>query len=484
MTVVTEFDLLKYRRTKIVATLGPASAQPDIIHALVGAGVDVFRLNMSHGDHAFHAALVERIRAAANDSGRHVGILADLCGPKIRTGRFHDGRADLIAGTAVTVTTRDVTGTGALIPSQYQALAGDVTPGNRILLADGALELRVLAVAGTEIHCEVVHGGTIGDHKGINLPGVAVSAPSLTDKDRDDARFALAQGVDFLALSFVRRAGDIEALREITGGAGTGTHIIAKIEKPEALAHSAEIIAAADGIMVARGDLGVELNPEQVPAAQHQLIEQARAANKPVIVATQMLESMVENPRPTRAEVTDVSHAVALGADAVMLSAETAAGAYPLRAVEIMARIAKQTEAFFRYQRPHVPRATVQPAGMPVPFGDAVADATAQLTADLSARAVMVISRNGMTTATIVAARPAAPVVAISGTAGVCRRMNLLWGAIPVLDAGVGRRNPNGIARDTAKELGLAEPGQFVLLVRGFNSDPAYNTPSITVLKV
>jgi pyruvate kinase len=484
MRIITEFDLLKYRRTKIVATLGPASNDPATVRALLAAGVNVVRLNMSHGDHEFHRTLFERVREASAALARPVGILADLCGPKIRTGTFAGGAIVLEAGATVTVTTRDLVGGPDLIPSQYAGLATDVKSGDRILLDDGALELRVEHVTGTEVRCRVVHGGMLKDHKGINLPGVTVSAPSVTAKDRDDALFALRLGVDFLALSFVRRGSDLDELRQLARGAGFEPFLIAKIEKPEALDNSEEILAAADGIMIARGDLGVELSPEQVPVAQHQLIGRARAANKPVIVATQMLESMIANPRPTRAEVTDVSHAVSLGADAVMLSGETASGAHPVAAVEIMDRIAKQTEAFFWTRASAIGTQIRHQEALPVPFGDAVADACAQLTFDLQARAVLVISHGGMSAATVTAARPAAPVVAISGNPATCRRMTLMWGALPVLADDVGATNPNRIARRIARQLELAEPGQHIVLVRGFHGDPDLNTPSITVLRV
>lgn len=484
MTVITDFDLLKYRRTKIVATLGPASDTPERIGELIDAGVDVFRLNMSHGSHDSHAALVRHIRAEAGARDRPVAILVDLCGPKIRTGRFPGGPIRLQAGSDITVTTRDVPGEPGLVPSQYRALAEDVAPGNRILLADGAMELRVTAIEGSEIRCRVVQGGELGDHKGINLPGVDVSAPSFTDKDRADAAFALAQEVDFLALSFVRRAADLAQLRAMVEAAPVSPGIIAKIEKPEALANAGAIIAAADGIMVARGDLGVELNAEQVPLAQHQLIEQARAANKPVIVATQMLESMMEASRPTRAEVTDVAHAVTAGTDAVMLSGETAAGAHPVAAVQIMSRIAKQTEAFF-FNRPQ----TAHPAPHAgvvhgTTFGDAIADAAAQITRDIGARAIVIISHQGMSASTLTAARPAAPVITITADPAVQRRMNLLWGAIPVRSEEVGHSNPNGVAREVATALGVAEPGQYILLVRGFHAESTLNTPSITLLSL
>ena len=260
--------LLKRRRTRIVATVGPASCQPAVLEQLIHAGVDVFRLNLSHGDHDEHRVASERIRAAAAKLGEPVAVLADLCGPKIRVGKFKDGRIELHDGERVTVTTRDVVGGPGLIPSQYHALADDVRPGDRILLDDGLLELRVESVDGTEIACTVVSGGVLKDHKGMNLPGVSVSSPALTDKDRDDARFALGIGVDWLALSFVRRASDVEDLQRLITSTGQATPVIAKIEKPEALACIDEILDAAGGIMVARGDLGVELPPETVPIAE------------------------------------------------------------------------------------------------------------------------------------------------------------------------------------------------------------------------
>ncbi len=346
MTIVTDIKLLKNRRTKIIATLGPASDSPEVIKQLIETGANVFRLNMSHGEHVSHENTYKLVRSIAYELGKPIAILADLCGPKIRTGRFKDGQITLEVGATVTVTTRDVEGEPGLIPSQYQALANDVNPGNRILLNDGNLELKVEGVDGTEISCTVVYGGILKNNKGINLPGVNVSAPSLTDKDREDAQFALKLGVDFMALSFVRRAADINDLRSIIKKAGASTDIIAKIEKPEALEDVHGILDAADGIMVARGDLGVELKPEQVPVVQSQLIDIARQKFKPVIVATQMLESMIENARPTRAEVTDISYAVTLGADAVMLSAESAAGSFPVESVDMMDRILRQTEAY------------------------------------------------------------------------------------------------------------------------------------------
>jgi pyruvate kinase len=484
MTIEPTLEPAAQRRTKIVATLGPQSREESIVRGLIEAGVDVFRVNMSHGAYAEHARAIDTVRAQAAACGRHVGILADLRGPKIRTGRFATNPIRVEKGATLTVTARDVLGTDSLIPSQYSALPDDVRPGDRILLNDGAVELRVRTIEGPDVHCAVVAGGEVGNHKGINLPGVAVSAPSLTPRDIDDARFALAQHVDFLALSFVRRAADVEMLRALVGDVPHPPALIAKFEKPEALVNSREIIRAADGIMVARGDLGVELNPEQVPLAQNQLIRLARLHGKPVIVATQMLESMITSARPTRAEVTDVSHAVAAGADAIMLSGETAVGAHPIGAVGMMVRIARQTEAYHLHNRLGFGPAREDPGHPNVPFGDAVAGAVAQLAGATGARAIIVISMHGMTATTLSAARPVAPVVAVTRHPETGRRLALLWGTLPYVDAHAGAENPNQVAKRAATALGLAADGDFVIVVRGFHSDPALNTPTITLFRI
>ncbi|MGQ0656882.1 MAG: pyruvate kinase [Chromatiales bacterium] len=485
MGIVTKIALLKQRRTKIVATLGPASSDSGVIRRIIEAGANVIRLNMSHGDHDSHARRYRAVRGIAVERDEPIAIFADLCGPKMRVGKFFDGQITLTEGRHVTATTREVLGEPGLIPSLYPKLAHDVKPGDRILLSDGDLELRVDTVEDTEVSCTVVHGGLLQDHKGMNLPGVDISTPALTDKDREDARFALDLGIDFLALSFVREPQDVQELRDLIRASGHDAGIIAKIEKPEALEKASVILDLADAIMVARGDLGVELSPEQVPIAQNQLIARARSKNRPVIVATQMLESMIERTRPTRAEVTDISQAVSAGADAVMLSGETAAGKHPVEAVEMMSRIVRQTEAYHFWQ--HRPAWTTDVAARhdgPMLFGDAIAEAAAHLAFDLSARAVVVISQSGMSAVTISSRRPSAPVVAVTSTAKVARRMNLMWGVIPIVTADVGATNPNQIVRRIARELDLADPGEYVLLVRGFHSDPALNTPSITLLAV
>jgi pyruvate kinase len=483
MRIDTRILPLKYRRTKIVATLGPSSSDEATLSRLIEAGVDVFRLNFSHGTHGSHGATYARVRSVAESRRQPTAILADLSGPKIRVGDFPGGSILLEKDQRVTVTTREVPGDRALIPSRYEALARDVKEGDRILLDDGALALRVLRVEGTEVFCEVEVGGELKSRKGMNLPGVALSTPSLTEKDRDDARFALDLGVDFLALSFVRRAADVEELKSLValvaqvGKTGARPSIIAKIERPEALEDIDAILDAADGIMVARGDLGVEMPPQKVPLIQIQLTDRARAKAKPVIVATQMLESMVEKPRPTRAEVSDVALAVRSGADAVMLSAESATGKYPVLAVEMMDTIARETEAYLwhagGFRVLSEPLEAPVDSAAPMPAEDALARAMAQLSRDIQARAIVVISKSGRTAQVMSASRPAAPIVATSPDSGTCRKTALLWGIIPRLVEEKEFDRPENLARRLARDLGLGVEGQTVLLVRGFGGDPS-----------
>jgi pyruvate kinase len=482
MPINVNIPHLSSRKTKIIATLGPASNTHEVIANLIKAGVDVFRLNMSHGEHESHEKLYRIIRESAEALNQHITVFADLCGPKIRTGKFKNGSITIEKDDRVVVTTRDILGEDNLIPCQYHALADDVAPGDRILLDDGKLELKVIKKEAQDITCEVVHGGELKNKKGINLPGVTVSCPSLTDKDRADALFALDLGVDYLALSFVRKAEDINDLRQLITSSGYDTHIIAKIEKMEALTNSHEIISAADAIMIARGDLGVELNPEDVPIAQHQLIKSARALNKPVIVATQMLESMIENSRPTRAEVTDVSNAVYSSTDAVMLSGETASGNFPVEAVDMMSRVINQTEAFMREQDVFGKLVRRDNTQTPVPFGVAVADATAQLCSDLNAKAIVSITSGGMSVVTLSSARPTAPLIAISANKWVCQRMNLYWGVIPVHAEDAGHTHPNKLARQHVIEAGLASGSENVIVVRGFHQDDQLSSPTITMM--
>ena len=482
-------ERLKRRRTKIVATVGPASAAPAILEGLVRAGADVFRLNFAHGDHASHGELFGRIAEVRERLQAPIAVLADLAGPKIRAGRFEGGSMPLVKGERVTVTTRPVTGAKGLIPSDYRDLHKDVKAGDAILLDDGKLQLEVLAVSGTEVEAEVITGGELRDRKGMNLPGAKLSVPALSDKDREDARFAGGLPVDVLGLSFVRRASDLEQLARALGEARSRLVLLAKIEKPEALGDLDAILRVADAVMVARGDLGVELEPEKVPVVQDELVLRAIAAAKPVVIATQMLESMMASLRPTRAEVSDIAHAVKSGADCVMLSGETAMGAYPVEAVAMMDRVIRETEAAMWRQGRFGSITRDDPERLAEPgardrftlLADGVAHSAAQLSRLLGARAIVVVSRSGASARAVAAARPGCPMVVTSGDPAVLRRMNLLWGAVPVPIA-EGIEDPVHLARRLVKELEVAGPGDPVLVVRGFDPDPRKNAPTLTVL--
>src|SRR6476646_5535500 len=336
------------RKAKIVCTIGPASGTEAVLRDLMRLGMDVARLNFSHGTHEEHARMIDRLRKVADKEGRTICILQDLQGPKIRTGRLKYRTPIAIkSGAKLTITPRDISGTAALLSTTFKTLAKEVDPGARILLSDGWIELRVTAVRGDDVECEVVNGGLLGEHKGINLPGTVVSVPSLTEKDEKDLEFGLKHGVDMVAVSFIRTADDVRLVKRLVRVHNSDAWVIAKLEKPQAIdpANLEEILDVADGVMVARGDLGVEMPPEKVPIIQKHVIRRAADWRKPVITATQMLESMIENPRPTRAEASDVANAILDGSDAVMLSAETAAGQYPRLAVEAMTRIIAEIES-------------------------------------------------------------------------------------------------------------------------------------------
>src|SRR6267378_370811 len=345
---------MSFRHSKIVCTIGPASRDPRILKRLLEAGMDVARLNFSHGSHAEHLACIQLLRATANELGKTIAILADLQGPKIRTGGLAGGRPVLLrSGQKFTITTAKILGDSTRVNTTFLPLPKEVHRGDRILLSDGLIELRVESVRLKDVNCRVVNGGALGEHKGINLPGVKLRVPALTPKDKTDLRFALAHGVDYIAVSFVRRPEDVLLAKRLIRRARKETPVIAKLEKPEAIENLEGILRVSDGVMVARGDLGVEMNPETVPVVQKNIIARAREFRRPVITATQMLESMTENPRPTRAEASDVANAIFDGSDAVMLSAETASGKYPVEAVGMMARIIEEAEASIReFPRP------------------------------------------------------------------------------------------------------------------------------------
>ncbi len=479
---------LKLRRTRIVATVGPASLQPGVL-ARLAEHVDVFRLNFSHGSHEQHGAAIAAIRAVAADTGREIAILADLCGPKIRVGRFEGGGIELVPGTQVTVTVRPEQGRAGLIPSEYKGLIADARVGARVLLDDGKLEMRILTVAADELTCDVVHGGRLTDRKGMNLPDLQVSAPAVTEKDIADARFAVRAGVDWLALSFVRDGDDVRGLRQLLAGEGFNVPIVAKIERPEALTHIGDILAAADALMVARGDLGVEVPAEEVPLIQQELIRLGIAFNKPVIVATQMLESMISHPRPTRAEVTDVSAAARAGADAVMLSGETASGLHPVAAVQTMDRVLRMVEGHqWRYNQ--FGRLVGEaPAVFDVAHSDdvlseALSRAVAQLSRDLKVRAIVVPTDTGRTAQMVSAERPAAPIIALCADSRLARKLKLYWGVLPEIVGPLGDRAlVPGVAVAHACRLGYANPGDFLLLVWNPTAAGRLVAPTVTILR-
>jgi pyruvate kinase len=396
---------------------------------LLRLGMDVARLNFSHGTHEDHAQNIQRLRRAAEREGRSLCILQDLQGPKIRTGLLERHEPiELTTGSVVTITPQDVPGTATRISTTFPDLARELTAGARILLNDGLIELRVRGIRGDDVLCDVLNGGALGEHKGINLPGVALSIPALTKKDRKDLEFGLKHGVDAVAFSFVRTAADINLGKQIIAAHGSDIPVIAKLEKPQAIDHLEEILEAADGVMVARGDLGVEMAPEKVPVIQKHIIRRAAAWRKPVITATQMLESMVENPRPTRAEASDVANAIFDGSDSVMLSAETASGQYPRESVSIMARIVVEAECNmadfvqFRRRREH--------RGLSV--AETICESIAHSAEDLPMGAIAVFTETGNTARMISKYRPKVPIYAFAHAEPIVRRMNLYWGVHPV----------------------------------------------------
>ena len=419
------------RRVKIVCTLGPAVTSAEMIDRLVAAGMDCARLNFSHGDHEAHRFAAKLVREAGARAGRPLAILADLCGPKMRVGRFGPdpkggGKIELVVGQRFTLTNNDVLGDAQRVSQTYEPLPRDLTPGTHILLDDGLLKLRVIECTDTDVITEVEVGGELSDRKGLNVPGAALSTPALTPKDREDLAFAVEElKVDYLALSFVRRAEDVLEAKAIA----RGTPIIAKIEKPEAMENLAEILDAAEGAMVARGDLGVEVGSEFVPLMQKRIIREVNARGKVVITATQMLDSMIRNPRPTRAEAADVANAVLDGTDAVMLSGETASGRYPIEAVAMMDAIVRDVER-------EMLRTASGPTALPSTpqawgFADAAARAAARMTFLLPLKALVTFTRDGRTARVLSENRPRAPIVAITARAEVAQRLALEWGVIP-----------------------------------------------------
>lgn len=414
-------------KAKIVCTIGPATRSEEMLMRLIKKGMDVARLNFSHGSHEDHLSTLRYLRNAIGHTGTEVAVLQDLGGPKIRIGELIAPSVELRAGARVTVTTEPIAGTADRISTTFAHLPRDVRPGDTMLLDDGKLKLRVVKVMGEEVVCDIVVGGTLTPHKGINLPGVAISVPSMTEKDLQDLTFGMEQDVDYVALSFVRSAGDILALHremEVRSGIGRSLPIIAKIEKPEAIANIDAIIEAADCIMVARGDLGVELPPEEVPLHQKMIIKKCNKAGKPVIIATQMLESMISSPTPTRAEASDVANAVLDGADALMLSAETSVGRYPVEAAAMMERIIERVEA----ERRTPCRAMESSPGVIENQHDALARAACVLAEQMDAAVIVAVTHSGETARTVARYRPRPTIVAVTDQQAILRKLKLIWG--------------------------------------------------------
>ncbi|HXY30733.1 MAG TPA: pyruvate kinase [Gemmatimonadaceae bacterium] len=452
-------------RTKIVGTLGPASSSAEMIRELIEAGLNVARINFSHGTPEEHAATIACVRRVAATLGRPVAVLGDLQGPRIRVGELTD-RVTLEQGEDVIFAPEGSERRGE-IPVTYDALANDVRVGDRILVDDGLLELVVMDIEGSRVRARVVHGGPVSSHKGINLPGVLVSAPSLTEKDRADIAFAVKHGLDYLALSFVRRADDIAELRSLIP---RGMWIVAKIEKDTALEDIGAIVESADAVMIARGDLGVELPFEEVPIAQKRIIGVANELGRPVITATQMLESMVTRPRPTRAEASDVANAILDGTDAVMLSAETAMGAYPVLAVQAMTRIITEIERHPRSLRRV--RTDVHASDGRVPTEDAIAAATVAAVRSIGAPVVVVFTKSGFTARIVAAHRPDVPILALTDVERTYRQLALVWGVIPELVPSAANYDEMFVhARAAIQRAGLAGAGDRVLVTAGVPFD-------------
>jgi pyruvate kinase len=454
--------MMSFRHSKIVCTIGPASREPRILKRLLEAGMDVARLNFSHGSHSEHLECIPTLRRTAQKLGKTIAILADLQGPKIRTGPLAGGVPVVLrAGQKFTITTAKILGDSTRVNTTFSPLPKEVHRGDRILLSDGLIELRVESVRGREVNCNVVNGGALGEHKGINLPGVKLRVPALTPKDRADLRFALAHGVDYIAVSFVRRPEDVLLAKSLIRRAKKDTPVIAKLEKPEAIENLEGILRVADAVMVARGDLGVEMNPERVPVVQKNIIARAREFRRPVITATQMLESMTENPRPTRAEASDVANAIFDGSDAVMLSAETASGKYPVEAVSMMARIIGEAEASIT----EFPRPATQEK---LKVAETVAELVCHASRELHLKWIVVFTHSGFTARLISRYRPLVPIAAFAPEPETRRRMALVWGVAPLEIANL--RKVEQLAEISEKRLlreKMVRKGDVIAIVAG-----------------
>ncbi|QNO15654.1 pyruvate kinase [Alkalicella caledoniensis] len=452
------------RRTKIVCTIGPASQSPDQLKKLMLAGMDVARLNFSHGDYEEHGARIKNIREVANELGKNIAILLDTKGPEIRIKKFAAGKIQLQDGGEFTLTTEDIEGDTTKVAVTYEGLTEDVTVGDKILIDDGLIELKVLEVVGPNIKCQVQNGGPLSDRKGVNLPGVSVSLPAMSEKDLNDIKFGIEQDVDFIAASFIRKASDVIAIRKVLEEYNSDIHIISKIENQEGVDNLDEIIKVSDGLMVARGDLGVEIPVEEVPLAQKLMIESCNKAGKPVITATQMLDSMMRNPRPTRAEASDVANAIFDGTDAIMLSGETAAGKYPEESVKTMAQIAQRAEQAVHYEeilgkKTFTPKASIT---------DSISSATCTTAQNLGAAAVITSTQSGFTAKMVSKYRPKAPIIAVTPDERVVRKLVLSWGVFPIL--GDQTENTDDMFQEAitkSLQAGYIREGDLVIITAG-----------------
>ena len=464
------------RRTKIVATIGPATESPERLKELIEAGATTFRLNFSHGDHSEHAARIATIRQVSADLGKHIGILQDLQGPKIRLGRFADGPITLGKGDSFSLTSRAVACNQQIATVTYDKLADEVTAGSRILLDDGRVEMKVERVDQPEqtLHCTVSVGGVLSNNKGVNFPDVQLSVRALTDKDKTDLAFGLSQGVDWVALSFVRNPSDMEEIRDLIRQHGHTTPVVAKIEKFEAIDQIDAILPLCDGVMVARGDLGVEMPAEEVPLLQKELIQKANSLGIPIITATQMLDSMASSPRPTRAEVSDVANAILDGTDAVMLSNETAVGDFPVEAVETMATIARRIEKDY-------PQRQID-SHLPCTVPNAISSAVSTIASQLNAAAILPLTKTGATAHNVSKFRPAAPVLAITSDIGVARRLQLVWGVTPLVTEVHERTTATfAAAMEIAHERGWLKGGDLVVQTAGTQPEVSGSTDLVKV---
>ena len=469
--------------TKVICTIGPASQSPERLEALIRAGMDVARLNFSHGSREEHLGWIERIRAASLATGEPIAILQDLSGPKIRTGTVGGGSVEIRDGQEFTFTTESMVGTQERVSTTYHALPQDVRPGDTILVDDGKMKFRVTSVTHTDVRCTTEHGGILKDKKGMNLPGVKVSAASMTLKDREDLQFGLQHGVDYVALSFVRSAADVKELQGlIASSVSRPVPVVAKIERQEAVERFDEILSVSDAVMVARGDLGVEMPPEEVPLIQKRIVKRCNETGVPVIIATQMLESMIDQPRPTRAEANDVANAVLDGADAVMLSGETSVGRFPVEAVLVMDQIIRRSESGRTGWIP--PPAS--PLSSEKKVFDAIARAACVLAEEVGARAIIVMTHTGGTALALSKYRPTSRIVAVTDQDAVVRRLNLVWGVRGMVIPDFVRDSDSAFkrVREELRQAGYVESGDLVVFTAGLPFWTRGVTNSLKVEKV